>query len=555
MSAIFNLYKYSMGSDWMDYRPEYQWFLLDNILDGSDERWKDLVSKNPSLSNVAHHVIAEYNRYVNTFSERYNIQLERVKDFYNMYIGYHPRYGAYMVGIGPYVGTKPEDEANKFGYFTMRFPSTDSKNIIGLWSKFIMGHPAYSAISDALGLKSLIGIVEPEDFKMQIRHKTGEIRGTKQMEATNYELIDLTPEFLEENDYDTHMERTGDQLHRTLLGTTSYFFIKPTGIAKILLKLSGRYGQKESLSNVVRSVATKMGIPESQINERFMNDVDFSKKVCNEFAKINPLAKDIDRARVSGSQRTEALKPSTEQKQILKLMKEICEIIVNHGDDLNLIADKLNVNRGKAKTKAKGVFTPEIVRHWLSQIENFRVSHDENGNIIKQRSYAEMPKYFQDNLDNIRLGFDDMETALKITSLRFAESKLEDIDPVTRAKLVSVPSKFEMPSNVNLTSDDLSEMRSGKGILHPVEEQDISEDMSDDLGEEVLVKDEIEVDPVKTENLIDDPELTEELEEDAKMSKTINDLIKLSNDFDKEGHYASSYCLKKIIKKYKEMGK
>ena len=234
----FNLYKFSMGWDWQAYRPQYEWFTLDSILSGKDEKWNQLVEKNPSLSRIIYHIQTEFQDYMDKFVERYQTNPDLVRKFYNMYVGYHPAYGAYMVGVGPYVGSKSEDEQNKFGYFTMRYPSTDSRNLLSLLNKNLMGHKTYKAITNDLGVESLRSVVDPEDFTLTVRQKTSPTKGTR---GEVYETIDMSPDFLEKNDYQNAIEAGVDPSYRTVMGVGSTFSIKPSGT-----------GEKTNRVNLIR---------------------------------------------------------------------------------------------------------------------------------------------------------------------------------------------------------------------------------------------------------------------------------------------------------------
>ena len=547
----FNLYRYSMGWDWMSFRPEYEWFTLESILSGHDDKWNQLTTKNPSLLKVLNHIQIEYQDYINKFVERYNVNPQKVKEFYNMHVGYHPAYGAYMVGVGPYVGEKPEDEENKYGYFTMRYPSTDSRNLLTLWNKNLMGHETYKAIRDDLGVDRLGDIVAPEDFALQVRQKTSPDKGKA---GENYELIKMTPEFLAENDYQKAVDEGREPPFRSVMGIGSYFQIQASGVFKLLVRESEKHGQEAELKNIISQVAARRGIPEEEIISYAKNDLEFAKEVSGVYAEINPIVEGITTPRRSGSQRTEALKPSREQTQMIKLMKEICEIIVNlNSKDPSQIAQALNSTRPKKKGKAQGMFTSEIVSHWLEQIKFFQESHDEEGNIEKVKSYGEMVQEFDNNMVDMRQGFDDMETALKIASLRFAEVQSTEIDPVSRAKLVMIPSMFKMPTNVNLTSQDLTEMRLGEGFTPQLQEENPVEKVGE-MPIEDADAEQIQIDkpsmkiPKPVEEGVEENELVEE--DKKELTSSLKALRRVAIDLRTHGNFKTALRLESVIKKY-----
>ena len=549
----FNLYRFSMGWDWQAYRPEYEWFTLDAILNGKDERWNKLVSKNPSLQRIALQVQSDYNKYTDTFAERYNVSPERVKDFYNMYLGYHPAYGAYMVGIGPYVGEKKEDEENKFGYFTMRYASTDSRSVLELLNLNYMKNPAFKAIGEHLGLERMNDILAPEDFTLTIRHK---VTPERNKAGEVFEVIDLTQDYLAQNNYQKAIEEGRDAPMRSVMGLGSYFSIKPKGVFKLLMRVAGKDGQEQTLKQIILDIAKRRGVPQESIVEVAYSDKDFTQEVVNAYSEINPVVTGVTNDRRAGSQQTEALQPSREQQKIVKLMKEISEIAVRLGtEDPTKISQALNARTPKKKGKAQGQFTPEIVTHWLEQIKFFREEHDAEGNVTNVKTYEDMVQEFEKSQTEMRQGFDDMEMAVKFASLRFAEAQSTEIDPVSGAKLISVPSTFEMPSNVNMTSQDLTEMRFGEGIPQQNIEEPLTENIEETVqpDQEGTIEDiEVEKPSVKTppQPLQPVEEMQEMEQEDKALARTLSTLKKIATDLRRQGKGRSAWGIERVIRKY-----
>jgi len=601
---IFNLYRNAVGTDWQRYRPQYEWFTMDSILSGSNPRWKELESSNPSLSRTMYAVKAAYEGYSEKFQERYNLSEQQVKQFYNVYVGYHPAYGAYMVGVGPYVGAKQADEENKFGYFTQRFPSTDSKNVVNLVKNYSSKrNKQLEPVLNHLGVENLTSIVSPEDFTLTVRHKKNDKKGAW---GEVYDFIDINKDFLEKNDYQKSIEESRDPVIRPVLGLASKLQMKPSGVFKVLYSLARKDGQTEQLKNIIITMASQMGIAEEDIESEVNNNMGFMKRVSEAFAAVNPITPlSIVEPRVTGTQQPEALGKSPEQVSLLKLMSEICLTIDKVGsEDPSVVAQSLNSNRVGSSKRAQGTFTPEIVANWISNIQSFREKKDQYGNVDGVMSYSETSQFFIDSINavdaknNPAAGFDDMETALNFASLRVAESKSDEIDPVTGAKINTVPSVLEKTYQQNITSEDLTKMRNGEPIewdkKDSVSDEDISPDNDLVETENVEFIDEPDIEdinitkePVKSipepipesipEPVIDsipkpmprlrvprknakpkpmpinnvEETLLPENQEAEVMAKIINKLQILSQDLNKKGFDKVSSNINQIINKYK----
>jgi len=507
---IFNLYRRA-ATDWQRYRPQYEWFTIDSVLSGSNQRWKELELKNPSLKRFMYAAKSAYQGYVEKFQDRYNVDDGLVKQFYNMYVGYHPAYGAYMVGVGPYVGDKQQDEENKFGYFTQRFPSTDSKNILYLIQNYCAKkNRDVKPTIDHLGVSNLMSVVAPEDFTLSIRHKKSDKKGEH---GDLYDFVDITKEFLEENDYQKAIQESREPAVRPVLGLASKLQMKPSGVMKVLEALAKRDGQVKELNHIIDTIGEQMQIaPEDRRSESYFN-LGYAKRIMEGFKLINPVTPlAIGNPRVTGSQVPESLSTNPEQISQIKLMDEICSTIDKiSSEDPYLVAQALNSHpkRMKSDKRAQGTFDAESVKYWINNIQTFREIKDEDGNVVGIRSYAETSTFFKGSMEaidadhNPAAGFDDMETALKFASLRSAESKTDEIDPATGAKINAVPPVFEKNYQQNITSIDLTKLRNGEDI-----EWD-KKDLVSDEGEDDISVDEdeefVDFDPEEENTFVDDP--------------------------------------------------
>jgi len=317
---------------------------------------------------------------------------------------------------------------------------------------------------------------------------------------------------------------------------------------------------------------------------------------------------EVGNPRTAGSQQPQSLGTDPEQTSQIKLMAEICSTIDKiSSEDPYLVAQALNSNRVGSKKRAQGTFNAESIKYWIESIQPFRGIKDEDGNVVGTMSYAEASQFFIDSNEALNVkhnpssGFDDIETALKFACLRAAESKSDEIDPITGAKINSIPPVFEKAYNQNITSKDLTKLRNGEEIewdkKDSVSDEDISpdddlENLDPDSEEDATFIDEpdepsmedidITKEPVRSipepistpipEPVVDAPAptpaptpktpklrvprkkpvpLTPENQEAEVMAKIINKLQILSQELNKKGFDKVSSNINQIINKYK----
>lgn len=559
-----------MGYDNMIYRPQYEWFNLDDIESGENQRWSELVAINPSLSNTINISKTIRDGYIEKFMDRYSVSSDQVKNFYNVLFGYHPKYGGYTLCVGPYIGPKPEDDENVFSSFEMRHKTTNSENLLESLREFLYNHKALRRIAQDLGVvdpesekgtPSVSGLVSPEDFTFTLQERVTSNRWAKEEPHEVTEVIDLTPDFLQKNSYEFAEGNDLDVPHRPLMGQECYFQMKPSGVFKILMRVAQKYGQEDDLQAMIEGMANERNVwDEDDIINLLYNDSSFYNEVVKAFSEINPIVDGITEPKRSGSQGTSALRPSKEAKRSLLLMKEICEEIESlNTTDPTVLADALNANRPKKRGKAEGTFTPEIVSKWMEQIEYFQKDHGNDGDVERMKSYKELIGEFSSALDKNQLGFNDMETAIKMASLRYSEGDGKSVDPKTKARLNPSPSAFDIPLNANTTSDDLKEMRLGEGIVDKELEENQDETTEEVLPEaqgDGLEEGEIEIDPARNEPST--PEVVEEENsevinlQDKAIANSLKSLQKIANDLRESGKGKVAWNLEYIIRKHKK---
>lgn len=561
----FNLYRHSLkkysatGHDVQVYRKQYYWFNLEDILSGKAVEWNELEKANPSLKGFVYEAQSKYNYYMNIFRERYQTSEDMIRKIYRMYVSYHPAYGAYYLSVGPYVGEKIEDQQNKFGYFTRRFASTETKSLLDLVSGNMKTNEGLKKIAEELKLSDISSILSPTDFKVNVKRKKDGDRGTTR---ERYKTIDINDEYLQRNTYIP----TENEVHCPILGSGSEIEIKASGIYKLLKEYVFRKGAeaKENLNKVTISVANQMNIPLNNISREVNTNITFMHAILKQYSNYYPNFKDIWKTRTIGTQREERLKKSSEQVRILELMKEICNVISETNiTDVKLLKDELNRHRENRKTIAKGFFNEEILSQWMEQIETLRNRYDDNGNIIGKFSFSEMVEEIDNILNDLETqnGFDNINIALQLASLKFVELPIERIDPVTRANLNIEADVFDLSDEEDIvTSEELTKMREKQGFYDNNEEQIEDEiindeneiEFTDDIDsidiEQPSVKD-IEEESFEDDNL----ENTEELSEEEKeiISNTINSLIKISNELKSKRKYNEISDINLIINKYK----
>jgi hypothetical protein len=565
MNNRFNLYNYSLrrlaakSHDRQVYRKKYFWFNLQDILNGNSEEWKRLESLNPSLKRFIYQAQSRYDHFSKIFQDRYNVSNEMVKKMYKMYVSYHPAYGAYMLGVGPYVGEKDADDRNKFGYFTMRFASTESESLMDLVSSNLKRNQNLKPIVEDLGLKDITSILSPEDFQIRVRHK---VSPDWYKEGEDYEIIDINKDYLKNNKYSDENE-----VHKTVLGLGSKIELKPSGVFNLLRGYLMRKSESDRklFEKIMLMVANKMNIHKDNIIKEFTTNKEFADAILGIYSNYNPIFKDVNKERLIGSQQEEKLKESTEQIRILNLMKEICEAASEINTvDINLLSEKLNNNRKIKKTMAKGYFDHETLSKWLQQIEKLRYKYDHNSRIIKKYNFSEMVEELDNILKDLssNQGFENINIALQLASLRFIELPLEKIDPVTKANMDIEADVFDLSNEEDIiTSDELTKLREKQGFSDINKEYD--EELQDNEINDPNIKDiQEETEQVEETEFIDDIDFDQpsekeiednnQIEEEEKeiIANTINSLIKISGKINPN----EKKCLadiNSIINKYK----
>ena len=567
-----NLWQQAMGAQWQPYRGPLEWFNLEDIISGNEE-WKKWVEINPSLSNAVTKIRHFRDKKMGVFINRYGLSAQEVDNTFYTLVGYAPEYGCYMLSIGPYVGNKEADQLNNFGYFVWKMPSGTEKEIKS--SLDLKMKKYWSEWSE---------ILTPDDFQIIVDAELDEKQqeGGKNWKHKKTVFPSLDPE-----------STSGQQLfsQRPILnpGLTE---IKPNakGLRKMMLHSASEGNWGDLLNNAIQKLADQKGASPEEL-EAWMNDFDFLQSVYKEVAALQQQLVDVgavpegmlavpnflgtSKNRGVGSAQPSALKTSTTQRNNLQLKEEIIQTIVSLGsEDAEAVAGAMSARRsGRRGVKAKGVIDPEKVSNWISEIQSERVQTDKNGNTIGEKSYEELLAGVQIDVEECLQGggYSNLDSAVRMACLYYADVGISDVDPATRAKLsisMSNPPALQgVPEEIpNITSEDLAEWRLDK--TQKDEQLALDEAAAAEaLGGE---QEEFEIDEVPevpqettqpTQPIQPVTPVVDEEEEQVPfkkykpdlsnlMAKTIVRLVRLAEDLDNEGKSQASEEIHKVIRKY-----
>jgi hypothetical protein len=461
---------------------------------------------------------------------RYGLNADEVNNIFRVWVGYDPLKGVYQMSVGPYfaeagawkrvkkicaeqhIPLKPDklleyalglqipegtaeraadpnykirmdflsvrsDMLNKFGYFMRRFRRFDKDEIMAARQKLIdQAASTFGAVLDPSQDLMFVHSTFPQE-EVGKAIKTGESddeeSGTRVSWQKEYiKMVEGDPSF------DAFLAK------KPVLSENSEATYTSSGKAKIWAAAAEKGGWKDIFEAMLQSMATKQNIPVEQArnellsNEKFLAAFTRSLKAMvaemkkngdprADFVNIPDFAKQLKPVR-KGSLRTEVFRVKTPQKNLAELKMDIISAIVATGsEDLQAICDYLNAQRKQLKTKAQGVFTPELIQPWL---EAFRAQGQviKKGKLVSQKGWPEILEDAKKEVDDAKknedlrdVGFIDMGSAYRLASTYFMESALEFIDPKSHAKinLPDPPNMFERGDEVQVTSSKLTKFR------------------------------------------------------------------------------------------------
>ena len=562
--VVYNLFKKASGIPQI-YRPTFEWFSREEILGGKNRRWNELLKLNPSLGPASDEfTIVFYNSKMKQFQDRFNLEENKIREFFKVYVGYHPNFGLYLCSVGPYTGQKIEDSMNKFGYFTHKLISLDADSIRSSLNGMLSDE---SSVFPQIAEELRVGDGKKNKSQLQkTRNKKTWDMNFSRLGLWNYldetdfyistanslgqpmEYIDITPEYLAKYDLELLSMRGEPIPYTPVIGRKSTLKLKPKGALKLIMAYAERGGRASiaETQEMIEDLAYSEDIEVENLKDNLINNNDFIRRVCEAYSNKNPLFKDVFEAKNFGTQIPDPLVPNKQMIDSLKLKEEVISIILNNKtNDPNKIALILN------STRKGDVFNREIVQNIIEEI-----------NDLYSDNYEDALNNLQEDLDQSQSerGFDDFESALKMASVRLAE---QEVDPFTRAKLKNPKNVFKdlfekTEGVVNYKSEDLTVLRNG-GILE--EKRGIDEESLENEKEEIEIIEEqdefksinVNKKPVKTKPLPPIEEVEEEDTEEEKeiLALKIKTIERISSNLRKSGNIVLANKLNTLIKKYK----
>ena len=394
------------------------------------------------------------------------------------------------------------DLRNKFSFFTWRFGRAEKEEILANVRKIVDHVFKYFGNLE----------ISPEDVKFVLSEmpsgEVGKEGNASQIQHVYKNITENSPE--------------GQALfvERPIVGVGSYFALSASGIKKVLEKASkdGKWADaydeglkmlakqnKMTLDQTRELLATDEDMMEGflkvlrTMRDNFKKNKDPKAEMMN-IPKQGPKPEDMGYQRV-GQLRPSSLRISSTQRSIQQIRLDILRAIVElKGADPVKLSDYLNESRKKHKgTKAKGVFTPEILSGWLAKLESEGRIIDKKGKVKGHKSYKtllkeneNLQKEMEDNESLRDCGFETLTDVYRISSASFMETPEEFVDKKTRAKMnvIDNPNIFAKGDEgygpyEAITAEALTSMRMNarkKGTEKDMEKQ-IRADISKEIGD------------------------------------------------------------------------
>ena len=593
----------AMGYTRMEFRDQYQWWDLEELLKTPADSWKEQVELVPSLKDVMLDARRRRKSSISKVSTDQNVPVATAARMVKTYIGFHPAYGAYLCQLGPYKsegfwwgGEHVVGEAKgRFGYYVLRSARATPGEIGG------------ALLSNINNYKKAYNVnLEPSDFELRIRAPK-----EKQDPKQKYDKWEdvQRPINLDPNNPEYrrvfNMDSPDDNMkgRGPMIMTGSFMTLNPKGYEKILRSFFGKY-YDETIAQVARDV----GKTTEEVVGQMMSDLSILQNVYTialskysdakakgqvvETGQVPPpkfLDKTLQLAPGTGS--IEFTKIQTSDRMIYQfdLTKEVLEYVEQGIMDPEQIAERLNAdpqrvafnNRRRQQNEARARTTPpqeqlplisftadEVQRH-LDIIEtqkeklgegatyaNVRTAIDD---LVKNTFSVEDPATGQ---KRGKYGYDDMKTAYQMAMLYFS-SVPRDRKTKTLAGMPNAVA-FNPPENLhNFTTQDLAKSKALK-TLTKEEREAQPEELEKEIGPLPEAGKELKA-PIREEEPLaegEDPLAEMEAREDAKKEEehniediigvTLKNLIKIAGELDKDGKDDSSEEIHKIIRKYQE---
>jgi len=240
-----------------------------------------------------------------------------------------------------------------------------------------------------------------------------------------------------------------------ILAPNSFVALSASGVNKILQKACKDNNWEDVYEEAIKSLAAKNKMTVDQVKEHASTNEDMIDQLKTQLVAIKrklvkakdpkaqliniPTQKVMGYEKV-GAQRTEAFRVKTIQKNIMNFRVEILKAIVDIGSaDPTKLSERLNISRKGLKTKAKGVWTSDLINGWLHMLEQEGRLVDESGNVVGHKSYKTLLKEnlaFEKQQDKMyeqkEFGFDSLKASYRISSAAFAATPEEYVDKAYR---------------------------------------------------------------------------------------------------------------------------
>lgn len=345
-----NFIKEAMGAPAWRYRSEIKWCRIEDAVRGtpiacveSDENdlnsvpkeltWSELKAKRDNGVRSSLFEILNFKAKVEAiFQSRYNMDNRKLREFFQLFVGYHPFYGVYMCSVGPYfakdnmwakmkviAGDREIDNAfldeviasteqrladsstnqaiqdeligtlsaarsvkaditNRFGFFTKRNQRATKEEIQKSADNFIK--TALAELSKVMDTSDIhLGL---EDVRLVLKQATGEQRGTETLgyKGNVYNgLSDVSPDAQELFK------------NRPILGAGSEIQLKPNVLSNIILK-SVKSGNWQTVYDEALSRIARKNMEKSTKKVKGVAPVISDDMIREEVVKISELLQD-----------------------------------------------------------------------------------------------------------------------------------------------------------------------------------------------------------------------------------------------------------------------
>jgi hypothetical protein len=551
-------------------RENYEWWDYEEV-SASDPSWSEWASVDPSLNEALSVATQQRQKHIQKLERIYGLGPGEVNKIYKTYLGYHPRYGAYVCWIGPYLiddkytsQFAKEDtvdtfrrSVDTFGFFIRKKRKTTQEEMLNsvlMQAKKYM--EKYNVEIDASDLQLIVKTPAGQYDPSRRGQPQNVVEVITRLDAGNPEADDL-------------------YARAPIVGDNSEIKLNAKGLEKII---SGQWGRL--YQNVIREESASRNMTPEQVRRLEISDLGFLQSV---YEKIRTKYND---AVQSGDAVIEGMSPPPSFNSISYSASSGQQVPTTLGKMPQEITKQLRVRKELLTLLNQGLSTPEEIAGRLNQnvqrgedripVEEVQERLDAINRLTEENNvgYEQLINDTNAQIEGFeeKYGFKDLKTAFEMARLYFTQLP---VDKSWGAKH-SLPLKyapkmvFDPPENFeNVTSQDLAEMREKTTAVRSGEEisgEDAGEatetEIEKDIGkakkkDKSKNKDKVQEDvPPMTVPTEEEPKLPAEPEElelpKGLLSKTIQNLIKISAELDAQHKKDAAEEIHKVIRKYQE---